>query len=70
MVIETVYLSGSQPFLTWGTLETQKVLAEHFRSKKTLTEHLSPKILQFCMNVKISKNLVIYLTLACRTLVF
>jgi hypothetical protein len=28
-----LYVSGSQPFLSCGTLLTEKILAEHFKSK-------------------------------------
>jgi hypothetical protein len=60
------------PNLFWLVehLSPGKVLAEHFRPKKPLLEHLNPKILHFCMNFKVSKNLTEHLGLACRTLVF
>ncbi len=59
------------PNLFWliEHLSPGKVLAEHFRPKKTLTEHLNPKILHFCMNFKVSKNLVEHLGPACGTVV-
>ena len=40
------------------------------QKKKPLTEHLNPKILHFCMNFKVSKNLAEHKGPACGTLVF
>ncbi len=63
--------SGSQPFLTYGTLKPRQSLCGTLRTKKIpLTEHLNPKILHFCMNFKVSKNLAEHLGPACGTLVF
>ena len=66
-----IWSSGSQPFLTCGTLKPKQSTCGTLQTqKKTLREHLNPKILHFCMNFKVSKNLAEHLGPVHGTLVF